>query len=140
MGFVMRCLRFTAVAVSVLPAGANVPAPPPAKPSAAGPVLAATTFPAQLHELIKRQATTTTENTYTLTIAPDETCGFLSGSVGVPITCASRRICTWESEFIDAVICGTEFEVYLRCLERDVAINTVSCNDVCQSNIYNLRW
>ncbi|KAK4185442.1 hypothetical protein QBC35DRAFT_454234 [Podospora australis] len=79
--------------------------------------------------------------TFSITQAPDKTCGFLSGSVGVPITCDNGQKCSWETEYIGAVYCGwgdSYTTPKLRCIERAVATNTASCNDVCQLNAYNL--
>ncbi|KAK0750578.1 hypothetical protein B0T18DRAFT_409157 [Schizothecium vesticola] len=88
----------------------------------------------------KRQATTSSSITYTLTKAPDSTCGFLSGAPGVAITCENKETCLWESQYIGAVFCGLgdENPSYLRCFNREDALNTASCNDVCQSNSFNL--
>ena len=87
---------------------------------------------------VTRGSSTTT--TFTITSAPDATCGFLSGNSGVAVTCANGKKCAWEAEYIGAVFCG--FAVtdrsYLRCLPRNIAVDPVQCNDVCQSNSYNL--
>jgi hypothetical protein len=88
-----------------------------------------------------RQVTRTTgSTTFTITSAPDATCGFLSGNSGVAVTCANGKKCAWEAEYIGAVFCGfeTSDRSYLRCLPRNIAVDPVQCNDVCQSNQYNL--
>ncbi|KAF4949762.1 hypothetical protein FSARC_13409 [Fusarium sarcochroum] len=87
-------------------------------------------------ELGKRQATTSAETTFTLVISPDKTCGFLSGSPGNAITCENGDNCSWELAHLTAIFCGTT--AYNRCLNRADAINTKLCDDVCQSNSYNL--
>ncbi|KAF9772923.1 hypothetical protein IL306_009335 [Fusarium sp. DS 682] len=84
----------------------------------------------------KRQETTAAASTFTLVISPDSTCGFLSGSPGNAITCANREKCSWELRYATAIFCGTQ--AYNRCLERNDALDTKLCDDVCQSNQYNL--
>ncbi|KAK0614538.1 hypothetical protein B0T14DRAFT_528657 [Immersiella caudata] len=88
----------------------------------------------------KRQATTSSSTTFTVTKAPDFTCGFLSGAPGAAITCENKKTCLWESQYIGAVFCGfgDEDPSYLRCFNREAAIDPASCNDVCQSNSFNL--
>jgi len=88
----------------------------------------------------KRQATTSSSTTFTVTKAPDSTCGYLSGSPGVAITCENKKTCLWEAQYVGAVFCGFEDSdpSYLRCFEREAALNPTSCNDVCQSNSFNL--
>ncbi|KAM5342765.1 hypothetical protein ACJ41O_013731 [Fusarium nematophilum] len=94
----------------------------------------------ELRRLGKRQESVTDEEddieTATLTIAPDETCGFLSGSPGNGITCPNGALCTWEVKSIGAVICGRV--AHLRCLNSAQANDPDICNDVCQSNEFNL--
>ncbi|KAM0326674.1 hypothetical protein ACHAQA_006544 [Verticillium albo-atrum] len=76
---------------------------------------------------------------FTITVAPDATCGFLSGSSGNAITCDNGNPCSWEPNNINAVFCGVATDaVRLQCLERDAATDTEFCNDVCQSNTFNL--
>ncbi|KAM0244124.1 hypothetical protein ACHAP5_006607 [Fusarium lateritium] len=86
----------------------------------------------------KRQATSTEDVTYTLVNSPDSTCGFLSGSPGNAITCSNGDKCSWELAYVTGIFCGST--AYNRCLERSEALNTKLCNDVCQSNSYNLLW
>ncbi|KAM0551883.1 hypothetical protein ACHAPJ_008220 [Fusarium lateritium] len=87
-------------------------------------------------ELGKRQATASTDTTFTLVISPDKTCGFLSGSPGNAITCGNGQKCSWELAHLTAIFCGET--AYNRCIDRTDALNTKLCGDVCQSNSYNL--
>ncbi|KAM0398637.1 hypothetical protein ACHAO7_004191 [Fusarium culmorum] len=87
-------------------------------------------------DLGKRQASSTVETTLTVVVSPDSTCGFLSGSPGNAITCANGAQCSWELAHITAIVCGTA--AHLQCFDRDYALNTESCDDVCQENTYNL--
>ncbi|KAF4991239.1 hypothetical protein FGRMN_7954 [Fusarium graminum] len=70
------------------------------------------------HLALAKRQTTSTVITYSLVVSPDSTCGFLSGSPGNAIKCPHGDICSWEVA-----------------LE---ALNTKLCDDVCQSNTYNL--
>ncbi|KAJ4022680.1 hypothetical protein NW766_001726 [Fusarium irregulare] len=69
-------------------------------------------------------------------MAPDETCGYLSGSVGVPITCENEARCTWEPNMLNIIACGTDH--YLQCVESKTAFDPKLCDDVCQSDTWNL--
>lgn len=84
---------------------------------------------------------TTSPDVYTITIAPGKTCGWLSGSVGAAITCTNQQPCMW---FSAGIICGNvkkldSWEIHLRCYDRDAALNTQICDDVCQRRNV-LRW
>ncbi|KAH7134126.1 hypothetical protein EDB81DRAFT_886932 [Dactylonectria macrodidyma] len=83
-----------------------------------------------------RQVQTSDSITYTITMAPDETCGYLSASAGVGITCDNGQNCAWEVKEVDVILCGTQIKD--RCFESSVALNSELCNDVCQSNEFNL--
>ncbi|KAM0344119.1 hypothetical protein ACHAPU_007840 [Fusarium lateritium] len=83
----------------------------------------------------KRQATSTV-TTFTLVVSPDSTCGFLSGSPGNGIDCPNGDICSWEVAHVKGVFCGST--LYNRCIDRSEALDTKLCDDVCQSNSYNL--
>ncbi|KAK5651452.1 hypothetical protein OQA88_12459 [Cercophora sp. LCS_1] len=103
--------------------------PPPTPP----PVLFA-------RDIRERQATSTSTE-FTVTLAPDATCGYLSGSAGNPITCPNRSACTWEAEHLTRIVCGIEdgvLNVNLFCIPRATATDTFLCDDTCQSNSYNL--
>ncbi|KAJ4122792.1 hypothetical protein NW768_010237 [Fusarium equiseti] len=81
----------------------------------------------QGHGVQARQVSSSSAITLTLTIAPDETCGYLSGSLGVPITCENKARCTWEQDSINVIACSMEF--YRQCVESKTAVNPRLCND-----------
>ncbi|RKK81492.1 hypothetical protein BFJ68_g17626 [Fusarium oxysporum] len=54
--------------------------------------------------LAKRQTTSSPNDVLTVTIAPDETCGWLSGRPGIPITCENHQPCITEDS---AAYCRT---------------------------------
>ncbi|EXM17339.1 hypothetical protein RAB80_007219 [Fusarium oxysporum f. sp. vasinfectum] len=72
-----------------------------------------------------------------VTIAPDETCGFVNGKKDSPVTCPNSRSCSWAaSSGVGLIACASE--IYVACVESSQALNSTECNDVCQSNTYNL--
>ncbi|KAF5665175.1 hypothetical protein FHETE_6791 [Fusarium heterosporum] len=88
------------------------------------------------HLALAKRQTTSTVITYSLVVAPDSTCGFLSGSPGNAIKCPYGDICSWEVAYVKGVFCGST--AYNRCVDRSEALDTKLCDDVCQSNTYNL--
>jgi hypothetical protein len=92
---------------------------------------------ADKRQVSSAEASTTT---FTVTVAPDSTCGFLSGSPGNPITCENGSACLWETQYIGAIFCGLgdDDPSYLACLDSEEASDPDQCDDVCQSNIFNL--
>ncbi|RKK08884.1 hypothetical protein BFJ66_g17352 [Fusarium oxysporum f. sp. cepae] len=96
----------------------------------------------ELRHLAKRQTTSSPNDGLTVTIAHDETCGWLSGRPGIPITCENHQPFIWISSI--ALICGglkefDKWEYHLKCYKREGALNTDICNDVCVSG-HTLRW
>lgn len=88
--------------------------------------------------MLQKRETSVTGATWT--IATDETCGYLSGSVGAPITCEDYATCAWNVPA--GFLCfGSETATgYVTCYDRGDALNTDNCNDVCTSDVYNLLW
>ncbi|KAF5566262.1 hypothetical protein FNAPI_1261 [Fusarium napiforme] len=83
-----------------------------------------------------RQADSSTEP-LKVTIAPDKTCGYLSGQPGAAVTCENDRLCSWAaSSGVGLVACASE--IYVACVESSKAVDPSQCNDVCQSNTFNL--
>ncbi|KAF4975867.1 hypothetical protein FZEAL_7400 [Fusarium zealandicum] len=80
--------------------------------------------------------------TYTVTYAPESTCGYLSGLVEIPITCENQGTCLWEQEYFRYIACEIQGKTTglarTKCLQRDEALNPDLCDDVCVSNTYNL--
>ncbi|KAH6871876.1 hypothetical protein B0T10DRAFT_416845 [Thelonectria olida] len=81
------------------------------------------------------------DHIFTVTVAPDSTCGFVSGHPGIAITCENGQKCVWEHEYVKGIMCGVdpEAEVHFPCVEREVALNPELCNNVCQSDRFRLR-
>ncbi|KAH6869250.1 hypothetical protein B0T10DRAFT_568971 [Thelonectria olida] len=88
------------------------------------------------HGLEKQQKRETPGNTWT--IAPDETCGYLSGSVGAPITCDDYETCLWHVQVAFFCAGSKTTTGHVTCFNREDALNTDKCDDVCISDIYNL--
>ncbi|KAF5648988.1 hypothetical protein F52700_807 [Fusarium sp. NRRL 52700] len=73
-----------------------------------------------------------------VTIAPDATCGYLSGQAGAAITCDNGRPCSWATVSTSGLVgCGND--IYILCVESSIAVNPSSCDDVCQSNTFYLK-
>ncbi|KAF5981922.1 hypothetical protein FCOIX_4061 [Fusarium coicis] len=84
-----------------------------------------------------RQAASSSEP-LVVTVAPDATCGYLSGQAGAAVTCANGRACSWAPVSRTGILaCGPEG--YLLCVESSIAVNPSSCDDVCQSNTFYLK-
>ncbi|KAK7413777.1 hypothetical protein QQX98_007344 [Neonectria punicea] len=85
---------------------------------------------------LRRREDSSTHVTITVTMAPDETCGYLSGEAGAAITCENNELCSWEVKMLDAVGCGGI--LHTSCVPLTEFTDASSCNDVCQSNTWNL--
>jgi hypothetical protein len=81
---------------------------------------------------------------YTITYASNSVCGYLSGSVQIPITCENKNRCLWELESFKFIACELDEETTgiarTKCLARDEAVDQNLCEDDCVSNTYNLLW
>jgi hypothetical protein len=85
----------------------------------------------------------TTSSTLVVTIAPSNTCGYLSGMPGVAITCKNLASCSWatvSTSGITSGLVGCDSEIYITCIESSRAVDPEVCDDVCESNAYYLRW
>ncbi|RGP67335.1 hypothetical protein FSPOR_6095 [Fusarium sporotrichioides] len=86
---------------------------------------------------INLQVPTLSSDIMVITVAPDETCGYLSGQPLLPITCENHSPCMWSSSL--GILCGDLStgklpDIHLTCLDRDLALNTDLCNDICTSD------
>lgn len=92
---------------------------------------------------LRRRETSQTATSYLLTIAPHNTCGYLSGQPGIDITCESQRTCMWVTS--RAIICGEEgdaknWKLYNRCHDSSYALDPSRCDNTCVKNKFNLLW
>ncbi|WXC44750.1 hypothetical protein QX201_004486 [Fusarium graminearum] len=90
---------------------------------------------------LRRRETSQTATSYLLTIAPHNTCGYLSGQPGIDITCESQRTCMWITS--RAIFCGEEGDannrkLYNRCHDSSYALDPSRCDDTCLKNKFNL--
>ncbi|KAH7187722.1 hypothetical protein DER44DRAFT_680270, partial [Fusarium oxysporum] len=93
--------------------------------------------PPDFRHLAKRRETSLETEALSITIAPDETCGFISGSPYNPVTCENPHYqCAWVGEI--GILCGPvledsdKWDYYLRCYERDQALDNGICNNICK--------
>jgi hypothetical protein len=74
-----------------------------------------------------------------VTIAPDETCGFIDGKKDSAVTCVNSHACSWAaSSGVGLIACASD--IYVACIDSSQAVNSAECNDVCRSNTFNLLW
>ncbi|KAG8671067.1 hypothetical protein FPOAC2_04387 [Fusarium poae] len=85
---------------------------------------------------LKKEAPSSSGDQVIVTIAPDETCGYLSGRAVLPITCENHRPCMWSPSL--GVLCGDlandNFDIHVRCLDREMVLDQNICNDTCVDN------
>jgi len=100
--------------------------------------------PTQAPEVVNLRIRADDIPTYTITYASDSVCGYLSGSVQIPITCENKNRCLWELESFKYLACELDGETtgiaHTKCLARDEALDPNLCEDDCVSNTYNLLW
>ncbi|WAO94640.1 Hypothetical protein NCS54_01223200 [Fusarium falciforme] len=77
-----------------------------------------------------------TTGTITVTVAPDEICGFDDWSSAYH--CPPSTACSWELDSIANVFCGFE-DILTTCLDRIDAIDTDICDDDCYWDDYILK-
>ena len=81
---------------------------------------------------------------FPVTKAPDKTCGYLSGRAVLPITCENTKPCMWATEL--GIICAdieddfANWQIHIRCMDREIALNPALCNDTCIDNPVTLLW
>jgi hypothetical protein len=96
--------------------------------------------PTDLAELERREVSEYVKY-WVWTMAPDETCGYLSGSSQNPVTCENNLPCMWgDSGFI----CGdindeARWDIRNACYDQEAATNPKSCDDTCVSNKFRLH-
>lgn len=78
-----------------------------------------------------------TTGTITVTVAPDETCGFDAQSR--LYSCPPLISCSWELDSIADVFCDLD-EIVTTCLDRIDANDIYVCDDDCFSDDYILKW
>lgn len=89
----------------------------------------------------RRHATTTGAAGTTITIAPDNTCGYISGSSGYynAVACQSSVSCMWENDKIGFAFCGYD-GIYSRCVPYADFVDPKKCDDNCLNNAMDLKW
>ncbi|KAM0438582.1 hypothetical protein ACHAPT_001334 [Fusarium lateritium] len=85
------------------------------------------------HWLHRRQKSDLTSGTITITVAPDEICGFDSNDYDY--YCDTLTRCSWESGEINNMFCDLT-EITLGCLDRTYALDPDYCDSDCFSNKY----
>ncbi|WZH43242.1 uncharacterized protein QYS62_004244 [Fusarium acuminatum] len=89
-----------------------------------------------LRSLYERADGSITE-TLSITVAPDNTCGFYTPSTAISFTCASGMKCMWENDKYNIAFCG-ERDFQTACMNSVDALNTDKCDEDCRRNT-NIR-
>ena len=102
-----------------------------------------TSAPLGLHELLRRAGTTTTDET--VLVAPDNTCGYISGRPGAGYTCFGDATCvffTSATSRAGAVACCNSAECNLRltCIDYVNYWTSSKCDGGCEVDAYTLKW
>lgn len=89
------------------------------------------------HGLHRRQNRRLTSGTLTITVAPDQTCGFDTNEDAV--SCPRSKRCSWESGRINHVFCDLRY-IQTTCLDRTDALDPDRCDLDCLEDVNTLRW
>ena len=98
---------------------------------------------AGLHELRRRAGTSVAP--LTLLAAPDNTCGWVSGSIAVPYTCASGYSCGLvlaQSTASGGVMCynADSYNFRFACYDYNQYYSSTMCDHLCAENAFYLKW
>lgn len=116
-----------------------------------------TAAPELLKKLVKRQTNSNSssddeedeeedDEDVTVFLAPDATCGYISGRAGAPYACMNDFQCVFytpTSTFTgNAACCNTELcGVRLACVDyEEYYSSTDVCDDGCRLDAYTLKW
>ncbi|KAK2675160.1 hypothetical protein RAB80_002262 [Fusarium oxysporum f. sp. vasinfectum] len=94
------------------------------------------------HNGLQVRQEATTSSSLVVTIAPSNTCGYMSGMPGVAITCENRSSCSWATVSTlgtTSGLVGCGAEIYITCVESSKAVDPGACDDLCQSNTFFLH-
>ncbi|QGI84932.1 unnamed protein product [Fusarium fujikuroi] len=67
---------------------------------------------------------------FSITIAPDSTCGYVNRDKETPVTCLDTLV----------IYALGRLHIYIAYLQSLEAVNSTLCRDACQSNAINLLW
>lgn len=101
------------------------------------------TAPPVFHELRRRQLDSSTDDT--VLVAPDNTCGYISGRIGAAYTCNNGAQCvflTASSTVSGAVACCNEELCGFRvaCVDYNQYFSSSVCDGGCQVDALTLKW
>lgn len=101
------------------------------------------TTPPTVHDLRRRQDSSSSKET--VLVAPDETCGYISGRFGASYFCNGGAQCvflTASSTVAGAVACCNEEQCGFRvaCVDYEELQDSSLCDNGCKQDIYTLKW
>ncbi|CAM1504148.1 Fc.00g017390.m01.CDS01 [Cosmosporella sp. VM-42] len=102
-----------------------------------------TKAPVGLHELFRRASESSTTDE-TVLVAPDNTCGYISGRPGAGYTCFGDATCVFFTSATDrdgAVACCNTAECNLRltCIDYTEFFSSSACDGGCEVDAYTLK-
>lgn len=104
------------------------------------------TAPPGLHELMRR-ANSESSELETVYLAPDNTCGYVSGRPGAGYTCFGTSVtCVFftsaSTRNSGAIACCDDLSCNLRvsCIDYNGYYSSSQCDDGCQVDAYTLKW
>ena len=104
------------------------------------------TDPPTFHELFKRNSSSDSPTVY---LAPDATCGYISGRAGAGYTCYTGYQCVFltassvQNSLVQGhVACCDSESCNLRkdCIDYDSLMSSSVCDQGCQEDVYTLKW
>ncbi|KAI1294046.1 hypothetical protein F5Y03DRAFT_326703 [Xylaria venustula] len=93
-----------------------------------------------IKELLKRQSGSSDDET--ILIGPDNTCGYVSGRAGAPITCNDDYTCAFiiQSTFGRAGCCQGDYcGLRATCLDYQQVYSSSACDDGCLQDTFTLK-
>ncbi|KAJ3507910.1 hypothetical protein NM208_g15896 [Fusarium decemcellulare] len=103
------------------------------------------TTPPRVHDLFRRANKDKDEEGTTVLMAPDATCGYISGRAGAAYTCGVDATCLFLTSSAGgdgAVACCDTVECNYRasCVDFNDYFQSSKCNDGCEVDAFTLKW
>lgn len=129
----MRCLAVAALVFCSFIDRTNAVDVPPQAPEPTSPARIRA-----LRSLYERADGSTTE-TLSITVAPDNICGFYTPNTEHSFTCTPGTKCMWENVKYNVAFCG-ERDFKTGCMNSVDALNIDKCDEDCRRNTNIEKW
>lgn len=95
------------------------------------------------HDLMRRA--TSSQTPLTMMIAPDNTCGWVSGRINIPFSCPITATCGLvlaQKTFSGAVMCfnNAGYNYRFACVDYDDYFTSSRCDHLCAEDFVTLKW